>query len=167
MESFEQLAAQYETMIHKIMHSQNIYKNKEEFYQLGLITLWEAWKNHDPEKGTLLSYAYSMIKGKIMNELTNQNKHNQQYFYPKDEFWELIVDPSPFPAIDHIHELLKRCRLLSANQLKWLQYTLCDQMSVKEIAEKEQVTPSAVKNWRNGAREKLRIIMENNHFFEY
>lgn len=166
MESFEQLAAQYETMIHKIMHSLNIYKNKEEFYQLGLITLWEAWKNHDPEKGTLLSYAYSMIKGKIMNELTNQNKQSQQFFYPKDEFWELIEDPSPFSAIDHTHELLKRCRLLSANQLKWLQYTLCDQMSVKEIAEKEQVTPSAVKNWRHGAREKLKNIMENNRFLE-
>ncbi|MDF2036636.1 sigma-70 family RNA polymerase sigma factor [Cytobacillus oceanisediminis] len=166
MESFEQLAAQYEPMIHKIMHSLNIYKNKEEFYQLGLITLWQAWQNHDAEKGTLLSYAYSMIKGKIMQELTTQHKQSQQYSYPNDEFWELIEDPSPFPSTDLAHELLKRCGLLSANQMKWLQYTLYDQLSVKEIAEKEQVTPSAVKNWRHGAREKLKNIMENNRFLE-
>ncbi|MBN8200984.1 MULTISPECIES: sigma-70 family RNA polymerase sigma factor [Bacillaceae] len=166
MESFEQLEAQYERIIHQIMHSLNIYKNKEEFYQLGLITLWQAWKNHDAEKGTLLSYAYSMIKGNIMNELTRQHKQSQQCFYPKDEFWELIEDPSSFPSTDLAHELLKRCGLLTPNQMKWLQYTLCDQMSVKEIAEKEQVTPSAVKNWRQGARAKLKNIMKNNRFLE-
>lgn len=70
MESFEQISAQYEPMIHDIMHKLNIYKNTEEFHQLGLITLWQAWKNHDDEKGNLFSYAYGMVKGKMMNELT-------------------------------------------------------------------------------------------------
>ncbi|WP_396106266.1 sigma factor-like helix-turn-helix DNA-binding protein [Cytobacillus firmus] len=33
-------------------------------------------------------------------------------------------------------------------------------LSVREIAEKERVSLSAVKNWRHGAREKLKKIMQ-------
>ncbi|PAE23416.1 MULTISPECIES: sigma-70 family RNA polymerase sigma factor [Bacillaceae] len=162
MESFEQLAAQYEPMIHNIMQKLNIYKNTEEFYQLGLITLWQAWKNHNDAKGAFLSYAYSMVKGKMMTELTRQTNQIDRYIYPEADFWEFIEDPSPAPSPELTQELYKKCGLLSENQMKWLHYTLCDELSVREIAEKERVSPSAVKNWRHGAREKLKKIMQLN-----
>ncbi|WHY59684.1 sigma-70 family RNA polymerase sigma factor [Cytobacillus firmus] len=162
MESFEQISAQYEPMIHDIMHKLNIYKNTEEFHQLGLITLWQAWKNHDDEKGTFLSYAYSMVKGHMMMELTRQTKQIDRYIYPKADFWEFIEDTSPVPSPELTQELYKKCGMLSENQMKWLHYTLCDGLSVREIAEKERVSLSAVKNWRQGAREKLKKIMQFN-----
>ncbi|KON88194.1 RNA polymerase sigma24 factor [Sporosarcina globispora] len=167
MESFEELAVKYKPMIHKIIRSLNIYKNKDDFYQLGLITLWQVWKNYDADKGTLASYAYSMIKGKIMNELAKQTQQSDRYLYPEENFWDFIEDTSLFPSTDSTQELFNKCRILSANQMKWLQYTLCEQMSVKEIAEKEQVSISAVKNWRHGAREKLKKIMKHNRCLEY
>lgn len=162
MESFEQISAQYEPMIHDIMHKLNIYKNTEEFHQLGLITLWQAWKNHDDEKGTFLSYAYSMVKGHMMMELTRQTKQIDRYIYPEADFWEFIEDTSPVSSTELTQELYKKCGMLSENQMKWLHYTLCDGLSVREIAEKERVSLSAVKNWRQGAREKLKKIMQFN-----
>jgi RNA polymerase sigma factor (sigma-70 family) len=162
MESFEHLAAQYEPMIHKIMRSLNIYKNTEEFLQLGLITLWQAWKNHDDEKGNFFSYAYRMVKGKMMNELTSQTNQIDRYIYPEADFWEVIEDTSPAPCSELTQDLLGKCGLLSENQMKWLHYTLCDGLSVREIAEKERVSQSAVKNWRQGAREKLKKILQLN-----
>lgn len=162
MESFEQLAAKYEPMIYDIIHRLNIYKNYEEFHQLGLIALWQAWKNHNEEKGNFLSYAYSMVKGHMMIELTKQTKQMDRYVYPEAAFWEFIEDTSSSPSSEITQELYKKCSMLSENQLKWLQYTLCDQLSVREIAEKERVSLSAVKNWRQGAREKLKNILKNN-----
>lgn len=82
MESFEQTAAQFDPMIHKIMNSLNIYKNRDEFYQLGVITLWNVWKDHDPKKGPFISYAYGFVKGKMMNELTKQANHKARFVYP-------------------------------------------------------------------------------------
>ncbi|MFE4522379.1 sigma-70 family RNA polymerase sigma factor [Cytobacillus firmus] len=162
MESFEQISAQYEPMIHDIMHKLNIYKNTEEFHQLGLITLWQAWKNHDDEKGNLFSYAYGMVKGKMMNELTRQTSQIDRYIYPEEDFWEMIEDTSPAPSPELTQELYKKCGMLSENQMKWLQYTLYDGLSIREIAEKEGVSLSAVKNWRQGAREKLKKILQIN-----
>lgn len=167
MESFERIAAQYEPMIHKIMNRLRIYKNRDEFYQLGLIALWRALKRHDPEKGPFFPYAYSFVKGKMMNELTKEANQKAQYVYPKEEFWEVTAETSDLGGTELLQELLSTCGTLSANQRKWLEYTLCDQMTVREIADKEQVTLSAVKNWRQGAREKLKVIYSsylNAHF---
>ncbi|GLB60114.1 sigma-70 family RNA polymerase sigma factor [Cytobacillus sp. NCCP-133] len=162
MESFEQIAVQFEPMIHKVMNSLSIYKNRDEFYQLGLITLWKAIKMHEQEKGHLLPYAYSFVKGKMMYELTKQANQNARHIYPADEFWEVIEEPAEPSRADLIlQELLSNCRTLTANQRKWLEYTLCDQLTVREIADKEQVSQSAVKNWRQGARVKLKAFYEN------
>ena len=48
---FEQLAANYSKMIYSIIHSLGIYKNQDEFYQIGLISLWEASQQFDEQKG--------------------------------------------------------------------------------------------------------------------
>jgi RNA polymerase sigma factor (sigma-70 family) len=70
LESFEQLASQYEPMIQQIIHSLHIYKNKDEFHHHGLIALWKASKRFDPAKGTFSTYAYHYIKGYLLMELT-------------------------------------------------------------------------------------------------
>lgn len=159
MESFDQIAKQYEPMIHKIIHSLNIYKNKNEFFQLGLISLWEVTERFDAEKGSFTSYAYANIKGKMMIELTKQRREEERSVYPKEEFWEFIEDPS----IDQPFEmefLLLYCRDLTINQKKWVLYTCLEGLSIEQMAHKEQVSVSAVKAWRKGAREKLKRRLE-------
>lgn len=74
----------------------------------------------------------------------------------------MIEDTSPAPSPELTQELYKKCGMLSENQMKWLQYTLYDGLSIREIAEKEGVSLSAVKNWRQGAREKLKKILQLN-----
>jgi RNA polymerase sigma factor (sigma-70 family) len=155
MEKFEQLSAQYEPMLYKIIHSLHIYKNWEEFHQIGLIGLWEASQRYDPTKGTFTNYAYTFIKGKILTEMTKSKLHEERNVYPKDEFWELVEDPhSDLPLAENL--LLSYCNNLTKNQSKWLLYTVINNLTVKEIAKKERVSISAVKAWRVGAREKLR-----------
>jgi RNA polymerase sigma factor (sigma-70 family) len=155
MESFEQLAAQYEPMIYKIIHSLHIYKNMEEFYQIGLIGLWEAQNSFDAAKGNFTSYAYPFIKGRLLSELTNTSKLEEHFVIPKVEYWQTAegyLEEQPC----EIQMLLSYCEGLTENQTKWVLYTFVDDLSVKEIATMENVSISAVKLWRKGAREKLK-----------
>ena len=155
MENFEQLSKQYTPMIHKIINSLNIYKNRDEFFHHGLIALWEADKRFDPDKGNFTSYAYTYVKGYILSELRRANLYVERSVYPLDEFWETIEAPRTEDALDD-ETLLTYCRYLTENQKKWVMYTVLRDLSIKEIAQLEGVSVSAVKNWRAGAREKMR-----------
>lgn len=161
MESFEQLAIQYEPMIQRIIYSLHIYKNKDEFRQQGLIALWEASKRLEPAKGNFSTYAYHYIKGYILTELTKETLELERTFHPKEEFWECAEAfcTAEEPLENEI--LMQYGRHLTPNQRKWLFLTTLEGLSVSEIAEKEKVSLSAVKNWRKGARDKLKAVMGN------
>jgi RNA polymerase sigma factor (sigma-70 family) len=155
LDSFDAVHKQYENMIHKVIHSLNIYKNQDEFYQTGLIALWEAHENFIPEKGAFPAYAFSYIKGRIMTVLTSEHRIGDRNVYKDEEFWELIKD-------EHHEETLPEdlirsyCQELTVNQSKWILYTCLNMLTVNEIAEVEGVSTSAVKKWRKGAKERLK-----------
>ncbi|QCJ44615.1 sigma-70 family RNA polymerase sigma factor [Bacillus sp. S3] len=158
MESFEQLAEQYTPMIYKIMHSLHIYKDQEEFFQLGLIALWEASRRFDASKGKLTSYAYMYIKGYLLMELKKCRKNEEKSLYPSDEFWSVIEDHTPFCPLEE-ETLRSYCAGLTPNQTKWVLYTSRYGLSASEIAALEKVSVSAVKGWRAGAREKIKQLV--------
>ncbi len=152
--NFEEIVKQYGPMIWKIIHTLNIYKNQEEFYQTGLIALWEASHSYDETRGSFSSYAFAFIRGRLLNDLTKRRKHEDACVAPKEEFWDNMVDETSQNPLE-VEAILSYCRSLTENQKKWVLYTALADMSIKEIAEKEEVSLSAVKAWRKGAREKL------------
>lgn len=153
MEHFNEIVKRYEPMIHKIILTLGIYKNREEFFQTGLIALWQAAERYDQERGAFSSYAYSYIKGHLQTEMTKRNKHMEHYVCIDDEKWELIPDSNcqlPFEWED------LNCEELTNKEKKWLMYTVIYGLSVKEISTLENVSQSTVKLWRSGARKRLR-----------
>lgn len=155
MDSFEQLAKQYEPMIHKIIRTLHIYKNQKEYFHTGLVALWEAAEAFDPVKGEFSNYAYSYIKGQILNEMNRSNKREERSVFPKEEYWETIEDQNPGNPLE-VEFLLSYCDTLTEKETKWVIYTCVDFLSIKEIAETENVSLSAVKQWRSGAKRKLK-----------
>jgi RNA polymerase sigma factor (sigma-70 family) len=154
LESFDQLSAQYVKMIHSIIHSLHIYKNIDEYFQIGLIGLWEASSRFDPAKGSFSNYAYTYMKGKILNELRKNRTLEERNVHVEDEIFELMAESyRDHPLQETL--LLSYCTELTENQTKWFMYTILHNLTVKEIAEKEGVSVSAVKQWRVGARGKL------------
>ncbi|WP_456274792.1 sigma-70 family RNA polymerase sigma factor [Bacillus sp. AK031] len=154
MKEFNEVHVQYEPMIHKIINTLHIYKEKDEFYQIGMTALWEAWQKYEDEKGSFTGYAYSMIRGRLLDELKREAKRTESFTYPDEEFWEKVRDESKAGCLE-TETLLTYFQPLTENQTKWVLYTFIGMMKICEIAEQEQVSPSAVKKWRNGARAKL------------
>jgi DNA-directed RNA polymerase len=167
MESFEQLANQYQPMIHKIINSLNIYKNVDQFFQIGLIALWDAQKAFCEEKGKFSGYAYSRIRGEIMHELTRDNLQSERFVYPKAEYWEMLVDPQDSLSLEEDF-LQTYGQNLTEKETKWLVMACFIGLSAKEIAESENVSLSTVKLWRTNARKKLReqLSHSGNSLFE-
>jgi RNA polymerase sigma factor (sigma-70 family) len=167
MESFEESVKKYEPMIYKIINSLHIYKNKEEFYQLGLIGLWEASLRFDDRKGEFLNYAYTYIKGLFLTEMNRTKRLEDRTLYLKEEFWEGVESPHSDQPYK-LEDLFILCEGLTHQQRKWFLYTVVEEMTVKEIAEREDVSISAVKLWRKGARKRLEgreIITSENILF--
>lgn len=155
MESFEEVKAAFTPMIHYHIRKLSIYKNKEEFFQLGLIALWQAYQRFNPEKGSFSSYAYVSIKGAMMQEISKSRKEDEQSFAASDEFFEPFEGPSDlFYEEDTILALCKNNKL-TENQTKWVMYYCYPGFQNKQIAAIENVSVSAVKAWRKGALEKL------------
>lgn len=152
--AFEQLAEQYTPMIHKIMHTLHIYKNKEEFFQTGLIALWDANVNFDEAKGKFSSYAYSYIKGRILTEMRIAKKHEDRSVYPDEAYWDTIEGARADEPIEE--EFLQSfCSGLTEKEIKWVLYTWLNDFTIRDIAERENVSLSAVKQWRSNAKRKL------------
>ncbi|TYS17770.1 sigma-70 family RNA polymerase sigma factor [Rossellomorea vietnamensis] len=158
--NFEEIAVQYEPMIYKVMNTLHVYKNEDEFYQIGLIALWEAATRFNEEKGHFSSYAYSYIRGRFLDEMKRSILNEERHSSPKEVYWEYIEDPNEDVPLE-AELLLSYCHELNDNQTKWVVYTCLDGLSIKEIAQVENVSPSAVKKWRSGAKEKIRKDLQN------
>ncbi|MBO0997079.1 sigma-70 family RNA polymerase sigma factor [Bacillus sp. SD075] len=156
MEDFSALSKEFTPMIHHIIRSLSIYKNKEEYFQVGLIALWESYGKFDEEYGQFSNYAYTVIKGKILNELKLHHKYEIRN-EPFDSFILDIKDPfSMHEETFAIDNILSYTEGLTLNQQRWLLQTYLENKTVSEIAEIYQVTIAAVKSWRRSALIKLR-----------
>ncbi|MBA9028477.1 MULTISPECIES: sigma-70 family RNA polymerase sigma factor [Bacillaceae] len=156
MEKFTEMAEQFRPMIYSIIQSLSIYKNKEEFYQIGLIALWEAQSKFDPDHGALFStYAYKVIKGKLLNALRKNVRIDDTC--KVTDISEMAEDPA-LSSCDLLLEseyLSCYCENLTVSQKRWVIGTFQYQLSISEMAELYGVSNSAVKSWRKSAIKKL------------
>lgn len=155
MEDFSAVAIQFKPMIHQIMSRLSIYKNKDDFFQIGLIALWEAYKKFDSNQGEFLNYAYMTVKGRMINELKRQRIRelpsiSLEYVNIQDKG---MLDC--YESLQHEH-MIMYTKNLTENQKKWLILTFIEQKTLTEIASTYNVTVSAVKSWRSSALRKLR-----------
>jgi RNA polymerase sigma factor (sigma-70 family) len=155
-EKFEQLLTQFTPMIYFIIRKLAIYKNKQEFYQIGCIALWDASLRFNEEKGEFHSFAYSYILGRMKSALTKEKVKQE-----KDDQLT-VVSPQETTSEDDFISLLSHLvidrvsLLLTANQSKWLKAYCLYGKTPSEIAKDEGVSISAVEAWRRDALVKIK-----------
>ncbi len=153
---FEELEKKFKPMIFHVMKRLNIYQNKDEFYQIGCIALWEAALRFDKNKGKFSSFAYSYIAGRMKTELTKQGLQKKYHDLVREivDCREDYLEDFSFLYTHSIIESLSP--LLTYNQLKWLKGYCLYEKAPTEIAKEESTSVVAVKAWRRDALKKLR-----------
>ncbi|OZI13574.1 RNA polymerase subunit sigma-24 [Bacillaceae bacterium SAS-127] len=143
-------------MIYHVMKSLHIYKDRDEFQQIGQIALWEAYEKYDETKGSFSSIAYLYIKGRMIDELKKAKQREENVIYTNKPFWEEKSEEQSDPSLQ-LEVLLTYAIHLTHREKIWLIRTFYQDMTITEIAQCENVSPSAVKKWRKQAMNKLKL----------
>ncbi|WP_407271217.1 sigma-70 family RNA polymerase sigma factor [Radiobacillus sp. PE A8.2] len=157
---FQDILSEHENMIYYLMNKLGIRDPEQEFYQEGIIALWKATNNYDPNKGKFSTYAYFLIHKTLISLIRKKNRQTEkENAYIASASAELsMVSTMIQPNIDP-YLLNKIEKALSKKQMIWFTLFVLDDVSIKEIARRHQVSTDAVKNWARLAKPKLRKIM--------
>ncbi|ASA96412.1 MULTISPECIES: sigma-70 family RNA polymerase sigma factor [Anoxybacillus] len=148
--SFETVVEQYRPLISYIIRKLHIRRHVvDEYMQIGLIALWEAYERYDETKGSFHSFAFKMIRWRIISQLRKETKNvavplldEQMLKEDVDFFTDIIWE-------DAMRDMTPRERI-------WLVRHVIEGKTLKQIADEEGVTVHAVKQWRISAVKKLK-----------
>lgn len=156
MDAFNEIAKQYTPMIYKVIHSLKIFKEYDHYFNIGLQALWEANSKYDGSKAAFSTFAYAVIRGRLLNELRKESqweKRNQMITPEQLESNNVSVYIDTYLEMEVLNEY---CHTLTENQKHWVIHTFLFNHSLDEIAELYAVSNVAVKSWRRIALQKLR-----------
>ena len=167
--TFEEIVEQNERRIHYHIHRLNIRDTEQEFFQEGLVAMWNAYEKHQPDKGPFATYFNYIIRNRLIDLIRKTNREKEKQILLNIEQERLLHNGNCYrshvisypmmiaekPITDEIFwgHVKKQ---LTGNQWKWVNYFIIENMSVKEIAEQEGVSMEAVKSWGKEARRKLK-----------
>ncbi|MCQ6264824.1 sigma-70 family RNA polymerase sigma factor [Fictibacillus sp. WQ 8-8] len=163
--SFENLSLQFDPLIKSQIQSLGVTGRYDEYYQVGLIGLWEAFKRFDQNKGDFGPFAYRTVRGKMLEQLKKEAKYKAVHVGFSLELTETIpFEGGVLPLENEVLEMYLSD--LTLNQRKWVVKKIFLQMKEAEIAEEEGVSIHAVKSWRKQALLKLRSRAERHEIYQ-
>jgi len=172
--TFEEIVAQNKRRIYFQMHRLNLKDPHQEYYQEGLIAIWEAYQKYQPDKGPLSTYFNYIIRHRLTDLIRKQNRTTE-----KDKLYQNNSEPTRHDGnykqgqgtttlLVQLHEIPLEDKKfwqqikdkLSHNQWKWVRFFIIEGMSIKEISQQESVSEDAVKGWGKEAKKKLRSQLQ-------
>ncbi|GAA0310534.1 RNA polymerase sigma factor (sigma-70 family) [Gracilibacillus halotolerans] len=166
METFEEVVDQYKPYIYYFIRRYGIRDLEGEFFQLGMIGLWQAWENWDEDRASFSSYAYLCVRREMLRLLDSNSRRiaQQQAFLETVKREDFVRNDDYAVENEWLHTIRK---MLTEKQWIWVNEFLIGGYSAREIAEKYGVSENAVKCWGRDARKKLKknwnITEELNH----
>ena len=156
MESFETLYETKQQLIKGALRYLKVYRNYEDYYQIGAYALYEATLNFDEAKGNFDSYAYSMIIGRIKSAITKANRYDSRTF---------AIEPSDFSQYEAkltTHQTFEALHFesytahLTKKQADVITERFLYHHDIKTTAKNLGITEHVVKNQTREALKRLR-----------
>lgn len=162
--NFEEVATMFDPLIKSQIKRYHLTSHFDYYYQAGLLGLWKAYETFDPEKGQFSSYAFLLVRGRILQELRNEMRRQEV---------EICQDPHESLTFQHLphqdsiplleDETLNQYLMhLTENQQRWVIHRVFHMKSEAEIAEEFGTSVYAVKSWRKSAIKKFRTVLFTN-----
>lgn len=142
-------------MIHHIIRSLSLYKEIDQYYQTGLIALWEASRSFNHEAGTAFStYAYATIRGRLLTQLKKETEFAERHLANENQsiLERTTITENPLSTMI----IASYCEGLSESQTKWVMAHFIEQKKTSEIAQESGVSKETVKTWRKEALKRMR-----------
>ncbi|WP_397537150.1 sigma-70 family RNA polymerase sigma factor [Rummeliibacillus pycnus] len=154
MFQFDEILEQYEPMISAAIRKCRIYKNHEHYAQTARIALWKAWEKYDHVQGDFAPYAFTCIRGSILDELKKENRYEERYQPEQDDIIELYMPTSIESEVSYILEgLLNK---ISKEEQQFLIDYYIGGYSYEELSAKYHASVATLQKRRMRIIEKVR-----------
>lgn len=154
---FSEVLKQYESMIYHHIHRLNIHDRDGEFYQTGLIALWESYQKYYGRE-SFAKITYITIRSRMIDLIRKRNRiaewETSAEFFQEDHQSDgtiEIYDPDFWHVVRGA---------LTEKQWIFVKKRIIQGKSLKEIAYEEKTTIDAVKGWGKEVKRKLRPVLE-------
>ncbi|MGY3715161.1 sigma-70 family RNA polymerase sigma factor [Sutcliffiella cohnii] len=152
--NFSDVLEQYKPMIFKIINTLHIYRDHSYYFHEGVVALWTAYRQFNEEKGSFSAYAYTTIRGTLLNVLKAERLFDDNHAPWDKEYEEFIPDDS-VSLDEQIKQLEPYMECLTQNQQIWVVEHIFYGKGIKQIAREHRTTDAAVKSWRRGAIQNI------------
>lgn len=158
--TFDEIYQQNQNRIHYHIHKLQIKDLHQEFYQIGLQSLWQAYQKYEPQKGPMSTYFNYIIRNRLIDQIRKEHRHqtnNEKYLanHPLENL-HFNSNNKTINDLDSIKLHQKIKSYLTNKQWKWFKYCVVNDKSLQELAIQENTTIDAVKSWSRQARRNLR-----------
>lgn len=128
--------------------------NDDDVRQEALIALWEAARNHDPDRGPFPPHARAVIRSRLRDKLRDSRRHQQLVLTEAVRDWDAPTNADTHQRLeerDHVRHLTQRITQLPLFERKCLIGVVFEGRTYKQLGNRKQVD-NALQN----ARRKLR-----------
>ncbi|WP_336047098.1 sigma-70 family RNA polymerase sigma factor [Solibacillus ferritrahens] len=157
MQEIEQIILDHEELIKKAIFKLKIYRDFEEYMQVGRIALWKAAKSFDKTKGEFAMFAYMTVKYAITRELSRSIDVSESEISVEEEVYSNVEQQ---PAIQPSLEWPEWFSKLKEDEQFLLKALFLEDLNLKEVADKYGLPYEALKKRRQRLFTKIRKIVE-------
>ena len=154
MQDIEQLLTENETLIKKVIYKLKIYRDLDEYMQVGRIAFWQALQKFDETKGDFAMFAYMNIKYAIIRALTKANDESEHELAVEEDI--IIVNTPQYDLITSSVEWPEWFDELNEEEQSLLIALYERELSLKQIAETYRLKYETLKKRHQRLLSKLR-----------
>ena len=159
MYDFEEVLYQYQPMISSLIRKLNIYRDHEQYRQVGMVALWQAWQRFDSDKGQFTPFAYRSIRGAMLDELKKHSRFEEHVTQMEDELLEKVIDSEISVEISWSDSMVEVLSSLKVVECELIGRLFVDGLTLAECAEAAGISVAGVKKRRERVLRKLRGLL--------
>lgn len=156
MKDFEKVLEQYNPMISAMLRKLHIYRDHESYRQAGRVALWQAWQRFDQSKGNFTPFAYSSIRGAMLDELKREAGLAATVVVLENTGYEVNSDEQ---QIDALPDWLDEIRF-TAEEEQLLEDLFLSGSSMVQLSKVHGLSLSGMKRRRERLLKKIRNSLE-------
>ncbi|MEB1808926.1 MAG: sigma-70 family RNA polymerase sigma factor [Bacillaceae bacterium] len=153
--SVDEVVECYAPIVRRQLKQLQIHKEYDDYYQIGLIALWEAYKRFDPAKGNFPTFAIHTVRGRLLTELSKEKTYAAKH-HVTDEGFHYNVDERNTSMLE-VEIIDCYIETLSERQQTWVKETILEGKTTSEIAKDYNVSVYTVRSWKKAAIKKLKL----------
>src|SRR5699024_8123708 len=122
------------------IHQLSLKDPHQEFLQIDLTSLWQAYKAYQPDKGPMSTYFNYMIRNRLIDQLRQQSRYQSFLKKYPTQYLREILHLKHLPQVSYNYILDSTLLLMNLNsyltktQWYWLYYCVIQDMPHKELA---------------------------------